>query len=210
MKKTKRRFFRGLMILGILMLLSGLVLFGYNRVLEYKAGKASESILSEIQKTIEEQQGIDGVQHPAPRPIELDGARYFGLLSIPPLDLNLPVQADWSYQKLRSTPCVYSGTIPGGDLVILAHNYSRHFGRIDDLRQGDEIVLTDAAGTEFRYFVQEVLVLDPENRTEMISSGYDLSLFTCTYGGKARITVRCMLQNQTDRYPFIEASAGGS
>jgi len=25
----------------------------------------------------------------------------------------------------------------------------------------------------------------------MVHSGYDLTLFTCTYGGKARITVRC-------------------
>ena len=25
----------------------------------------------------------------------------------------------------------------------------------------------------------------------MVNSGYDLSLFTCNYGGKARVTVRC-------------------
>ena len=25
----------------------------------------------------------------------------------------------------------------------------------------------------------------------MVHSGYDLSLFTCNYGGKARVTVRC-------------------
>lgn len=35
--------------------------------------------------------------------------------------------------------------------------------------------------------------MDPRAREEMIASGFDLSLFTCTRGGAARFTLRCRL-----------------
>ena len=40
----------------------------------------------------------------------------------------------------------------------------------------------------------EVVLLEtlPKNATkEMITSGFDLSLYTCTLGGGSRVTVRC-------------------
>ena len=205
MKKKRIILGRLLMVLGGLLVLSGLLLFGYNRSLEYTADKASESTLFAVQQKIEENCSSAGDQRQPIQQMELDGTRYLGVLSIPTLGLELPVQADWSYEKLLNTPCVYAGNIQDGGLVILAHNYRRHFGGIRHLRQGDEIRLTDAVGNEFLYQVDELTVLDAVDVEEMVDRSYDLSLFTCTYGGKARVTVRCTLQNKMDRYPVIES-----
>lgn len=205
MRRRRNILGRLLMVLGGLLVLSGLVLFGYNRGLENTADKASEAILFVVQQKIEENCGFAEDKGQTVQQMELDGTRYLGVLNIPALELELPVQADWSYEKLLTTPCVYKGSIQDGGLVILAHNYRRHFGGIRHLRPGDEIRLTDAVGSEFLYQVDELTVLDAVEVEEMADHSCDLSLFTCTYGGKARVTVRCTLQNKMDRYPVIES-----
>lgn len=194
---------RLLMTFGSMLILGGLLLFAYNHKLECTAEEVSNSTLLAVQQKVEQNRAAAGNKRQPIQQLELGGTRYLGVLTVPSLDLVLPVQADWDYEKLCDTPCVYSGSIQNGELVILAHNYRSHFGRIDHLRQGDEIKLTDAVGNEFHYLVEELLVLDATNVDEMTDSGYDLSLFTCTYGGKARVTVRCTLQNEADRYPVV-------
>ena len=39
--------------------------------------------------------------------------------------------------------------------------------------------------------IEALLVLEPTDIEEMLSEEWDLSLFTCTFGGATRITVRC-------------------
>ena len=125
-------------------------------------------------------------------PVEvIDGEAYVGLLSIPALSLELPVLSEWSYDGLRAAPCRYAGSAYMGDLVICAHNYTYHFGRLRELSAGDEVLLVDMSGEIFRYEVAEILTLEPTAVSEMLRSEYDLTLYTCTLGGAARVTVRC-------------------
>ena len=42
------------------------------------------------------------------------------------------------------------------------------------------------------YTVVALDVLHPQAVDEMTAGDYDLTLFTCTFGGKSRVTVRCM------------------
>jgi hypothetical protein len=65
-------------------------------------------------------------------------------------------------------------------------------GRIDDLRAGDAVSFTDMDGETVQFEVVALDVLHPADIEEMTAGDYDLTLFTCTYGGKSRITVRCM------------------
>ena len=107
------------------------------------------------------------------------------------LELELPVLTDWSYTKLKTAPCLYYGTYYEKDFVIAAHNYQSHFGRLSELQEKDLVLFTDVTGTVRCY---EVVLLEtlPGNATEqMITSGFDLSLYTCTPGGGNRVTVRC-------------------
>ena len=122
---------------------------------------------------------------------EIDGNSYIGTLTIPCLGLELPVMETWSYPKLRVAPCRYSGSAYKDDMIIAAHNYRTHFGKLKNLRPGDEVQFTDTEGNVFRYTVEETETLDKYAVEEMESGSWDLTLFTCTYGGQSRVTVRC-------------------
>jgi sortase A len=123
---------------------------------------------------------------------QVDGNDYIGQLDISELGLTLPVMSEWSYPNLKIAPCRYSGSAYTKDLVIAAHNYSRHFGRLKNLQVGSYVVFTDMDKHRFVYTVGEVEELPPQATEEMKDSGWDLTLFTCNRSGKKRIAVRCM------------------
>jgi sortase A len=75
--------------------------------------------------------------------------------------------------------------------VIAAHDYKAHFGRLSELQTGDLVIFTDVSGTARYYEVAILETLPPNATKEMITSGFDLSLYTCTHGGSNRVTVRC-------------------
>ena len=123
--------------------------------------------------------------------IAIDGDLYIGYLSIPDLDLDLPVLSRWSYNALKISPSRYSDDGTSYGLIIAAHNYSRHFGRISSLTEGAVVYFTDVHGVVYSFEVDKQEVLNPEDITGMTTEPYDLTLFTCTPGGAARVTVRC-------------------
>lgn len=116
---------------------------------------------------------------------------YMGYVRIPVLELELPVLSSWSYPRLKIAPCRYYGSVNANNLVIAAHNYPRHFGMLSKLEPGDEVIFVDMEGKEQNYEVAAVEVLSPESVEEMTAAGYALTMFTCTYGGSNRVTVRC-------------------
>ncbi len=79
-----------------------------------------------------------------------------------------------------------------GVLVIAAHNYRQHFARLSALVPGDLIRLTDADGNVHDYTVAQTETLGGGAAAEMTDGRWDLTLFTCTYGGGSRLTVRCI------------------
>ena len=125
--------------------------------------------------------------------VEIDGNLYIGYISIPALNMELPIMSNWSYAQLRIAPCRYNGSIRGEDLVLMAHNYKSHFGPISRLELGDEVFFTDMDGKTASYAVVGKDILDPSAVEVMTAGEYDLTLFTCTYGGASRVTVYCNL-----------------
>ena len=121
----------------------------------------------------------------------IDGNEYIGYLEIPDLNLYLPVMADWDYEKLKISPCRYYGSTKTDNLVIAAHNYKSHFGYLGNLRIDEIIAFTDMEGQKTVYRVNSVELLQPTDVEKVKDTGDDLILYTCTYGGAQRITVRC-------------------
>ena len=193
-------------ILGVCCLISSLGLIAYNRWEEEKAQDVSKNILQDVQEDIQDntreestseeskQDESEEISVDIPKEMlatQVDGYDCIGVLSIPVLELELPVLTDWSYEKLKSAPYHYFGSCFEKNFVIAAHNYQSHFGRLSELQPKDLILFTDISGTVHCY---EVVLLEtlPANATEeMITSGFDLSLYTCTPGGASRVTVRC-------------------
>ena len=185
------------MLLGLILILGAAGLYGYNQWIDYQAGQQSEAAVITLVDEIQNQEvAIVEVEDQGPseellKVAELDGAYYIGVLTIPALEKILPIQSDWSETKLKSTPCRYSGSIEDGELVIAGHNYKKHFTGLSKLAQGDSVVFTDLEGNQMFYEVREIYTIAATDIEGMVDSGYDLSLFTCNYGGKARVTVRC-------------------
>lgn len=122
-----------------------------------------------------------------------DGKSYIGVLDIPALGLSLPVISQWSYPDLKLAPCRYTGSAYSGNLILAGHNYPSHFGGLKNLRSGDTVCFTDADGNQFFYQVAELEVLDGTAVEEMTAGDWQLTLFTCTYGGQSQVAVRCGL-----------------
>lgn len=176
-------------LLGTALVLAALSLLLWNRWEDFQAGKDAGTALAQVA----EQTG-DGTADPYSTEMTevlIDGYYYIGYLSLPTLGLELPVMSDWSYPQLRIAPCRYYGSTKTDNLVIAAHNYTRHFGNLQGLAVGDAVYFTDMDGVITTYQVAEVGILQPTDVEEMVGSDYALTLFTCTYGGKTRITVRC-------------------
>ena len=185
-------------LLGAICIISSVGFVAYNQWENKHAEEIAQDLLEDIQSIIEEKQPEQFLPEEMAT-VKVDGYDCIGILSVPVLDLELPVLTDWSYAKLKKAPCHYYGTYYEKDFVIAAHNYKSHFGRLSELQAGDIVVFTDINNIEHYY---EVVLLEtlPKNATkEMITSGFDLSLYTCTPGGSNRVTVRCNVAQDSNR-----------
>ena len=184
-------------ILGTLLLLGALGLFILNEQEQNRAAEAVDVLMPQIVEAIntrQEEPEEEAVIAPDKRKmpvVAIDGFDYIGFVGIPELGLQLPVMADWDYDKLKISPCRFSGSIYTEDLVIMAHNYKKHFGKLSQLAVGSVVTFTDMAGETFYYEVEAFDVLSPDAVEDMTAGEFDLTLFTCTYSGEARVTIRC-------------------
>lgn len=207
-KKKKNWIGKIFTITGLLLFAAALALSVYNLWDGYRAEQSREKLLEEyrdknqnISDEGEQTEESDGqipdyqlnpeMEMPEITLEDLDGAACIGVLEIPKIDLKLPVLSEWSYPLLKKAPCRYSGSAYLDNLVIAAHNYRTHFGKLKELETGDEVIFTDAAGNRFEYKVAVVEALTPQSVEDMTSGEWALSLFTCTLDGKNRVTVRC-------------------
>lgn len=179
-----------LISLGAVLILAALLLFLYNRSEDRRAGQEAESLLEDVRSSMAANADPD----PQEEPVEEITYDYAGVIAIPDLSLELPVIDQWSYARLKVAPCRQSGAAADGDLVIAAHNYKSHFGYLDRLEPGASVIFTDMEGTVYRYAVEGIRQLAPEDAEDVssvFSSEYPLVLYTCTPGGKARVAVFC-------------------
>ena len=192
--------------IGVVLILSALLLFLYNGLENRRAGQQAESLMDDIQSAMTEK--IDIITKQTEFEIEImepeeilsdempvvmiDGYDYIGFLSIPELELELPVMAEWDYDRLKIAPCRHFGSSRTDDLVIAAHNYQSHFGSLSKLKSGAEIIFTDMDGIENRYtLVRDPETFAPDSVDAVQNSGYDLVLYTCTPGGATRVVAFC-------------------
>lgn len=182
------------MTLGILFIGFAGGLLIYNNHENRMAQQSSDALMESIRLDIAENELSDGENDPFDEEMkvkEIDGYGYIGYLSIPALNLDLPVMSEWDYGRLKISPCRYYGSTKTDNLVIAAHNYRFHFGYLGHLKAGDTVIFTDMEAEISRYKVDSVELLLPTDVDKVKDSGDDLILYTCTYGGAKRITVRC-------------------
>lgn len=192
-----------IVVVGAGLILSALLLLLYNRREDAHAGQEAESLLARVEAAISAQAAEtpdkpEATAAPSQTPLDsempevmLDGYEYVGYVEIPTLGLKLPVMSEWDYKRLKIAPCRQFGSSRTDDLVIAAHNYENHFGRLKELSDGDAVTFTDMEGVVNTYCVENIETLKPDAVDAVQNSGYDLVLYTCTKGGKRRVAVFC-------------------
>ncbi len=200
-------------VLGTVLLIAALSLVLYNKNENKKSGEAAQSVLNELVDIIpppptepvtEAMTGsdilaeydIEPVTEAKVEPtISIADKGYIGIVSIPVLELELPVMSEWSYVNLDISPCRYKGSVAEGDIIIAAHNYWSHFGRLSELGGGEIFTFTEADGTIHTYETTEIIQLDGGDIEGMdfgSADSWDMTLFTCTLSGQSRVTIRAV------------------
>ncbi len=219
-----------LIFTGLLLIAAALFLIAYNLYEQIRAERSADQALECLEKIIPteaptnegapngNEAGIPSAGKPEwpdyvlnpdmDMPVEeVNGVNYIGILRIPALELSVPVINKWSGTHLKLAPCRYNGSAYLDDFVIAGHYYPCFFGALRTLSPGDAVIFTDMDGNVFYYEVAAMEVLTPAEVEEMISSGYALTLFTCTPDVANRIAVRCDRVGESGRR--MEAKENG-
>ena len=149
---------------------------------------------------------------PPPPPTEGDAV---ARLRIPRIDVDKIVVEGVQVDDLKRGPGHYPDSpLPGqpGNAAIAGHRttYGAPFNRIDELEQGDEILVTTVQGS-FRYEVQRQLIVSPDQVEVLDDFGDDrLTLTAChpKYSARQRIIVVASLVGPAAPAPAVAPGDG--
>ena len=190
---------------GLLLIAAALFLSAYNERESHEARDSAQQVIAQLCDALpteadEEETEPEPESTTVPEsqpdvvremPVQtINGRDYIGVLSIPSLGLELPVISQWDYPALKVAPCRYSGSLYQDNLIICAHNYASHFGKLKELQPGDTVLFTDMDEHVVTFQVVERETLNPMDTEGMEAGDWDLTLFTCTIGGQTRVTIR--------------------
>ncbi|MBY5035543.1 sortase [Streptococcus gallolyticus] len=184
---------RCLLLIGLACILVSISWLVWNVRGNYIAKRASDHILSRL--TLTEKQGFQLEEDQLP--VEtIDKTKYMGVLSIPTENLYLPIAADYSFEQMDKTPTRYLGSYKTDDLVICGHDSFAHFFALQNISIGSKLTLETVTGEKIDYVVTNREVIEPAAVDKVYKGAgqdddWDLSLFTCTQSGLARVLVRC-------------------
>lgn len=185
-------------IIGIVLILSGIGLISYNLITDYISGKNSKEVLKELEVQLEGKipptdSDIIDVNKEMDI-IDVNGNKYIGIISIPSVDIKLPVINEYSKQNIKIAPVLYKGSIYKNNAIIIAHNTQSHFRKIQNLNIGDKVTFIDVNGNEFNYEVIKKENISEKDTKIMEEGEWDLTLFTCTSSNiKFRTSIRLKL-----------------
>ena len=192
-KRAAKRVRNLLFTSGVVFLIAALSLAAFNYWESQAAGKTSRVAAEKLREKIV---SVRDTAYPAADggmfSVSVEGEKYVGIICIPSLGIELPVRAEWSEERLKTAPCLYSGSVSGGDMVIAGHNYASHFGGIGGLSVGESVFFLSANGFNIEYNVDCVEALSPYQVYDMKHGDWALTLFTCSGSGGSRIAVRCL------------------
>lgn len=208
---------------GVILVLAALLLVSFNLWDNHRAGETANATLRILEREItaiqeqEQEQArppITDTSEPkpayndtaSPEPaarLRVNGYDCIGIIDIPCLEIRLPVLAEWDNRRLKTAPCLYSGSWQEDNMVICGHNYRRHFAPIKSIPKGADVFFETADGQVLHYVVSHRETVKPTAVSSMIENtaavgedgstkDWNLTLFTCSTGGRTRCAVRCV------------------
>ena len=183
-------------ITGIILLTAAFGLTAHNYYEDYQANKNAAKAVEKLAEVIhkEDTDQLYKMNPDIEMPVKIiNGIKYIGILEVPKLSLQLPVMSHWSYDGLKIAPGRYQGSVYKRNIIIAGHNYRSHFSRLKTLDIGSTIYFTDVEGNKFKYRISDIEIINRTDTNQMKKGVWDMTLFTCTYGGQNRMALRCTL-----------------
>lgn len=203
MSKRAQRVSAVLIIAGVLMIAACAALIWWDHHQGSKAMESADKLEKQVESVIEQRENeqsrrsendstpaVEFIKKHMPV-VEVDGNDCIGYLTIPAVDLRMPVMNTYSEYKLNVAPCRYYGSLETDNIVIAGHNFYGGFEKLKQLSKKDTVLFTNMNGETYTYRVEDTEMLKPAQVTDMVESNYELSLYTCNYSGSERFTVRC-------------------
>ncbi len=188
------------MSIGIIFIFISLGFTVFNIALQKKADSLSKNVVETLKTNVIPSESLDTFEDDE-QSVTIDGNIYIGIIDIPSLDISLPVMGEFTYEGLKYSPCRYKGSFDDDNVIISAHNYKNQFGKLEDITGGEIVTFTDVNGNVYKYKTTQFEVIKGYDVEAMDYGDWDLTLFTCDYSGRNRITIRCE-RTYEDCYAF--------
>jgi len=181
-------------IIVLLIIILFIGIFIYNTIFEEE-----ENVLDEMVNNVPESIAESDTSELIIKEYEIEGKTYevIAVLYIPTLEIEYPVLSSTSKELLKVSINKYWGPNPNrpGNFCIIGHNYNddKFFGKLNNIKKGEVIQLTDMSGKGLQYFVYDTYTVEPEDTscTSQLTNGEtEITLITCTKDFKKRFVVK--------------------
>ena len=177
----KNKISKILITMGLLIIIGSLILITYSKYMENKA-------LSSFEEKIERQEVIT----------EVNPGDEIGIIEIKSVNLKNVIVESTDKKYLNHHVCHFENSaMPGeyGNFALAGHSstyyYNQVFNELHKVKTGDEIIIK-TINDEFTYTITETIVVESDE-IEVLDQDMtkkEITLVTCTNGGKQRFIVK--------------------
>ena len=177
----KNKISKILITMGLLIIIGSLILITYSKYMENK-------VLSSFEEKIERQEVIT----------EVNPGDEIGIIEIKSVNLKNVIVESTDKKYLNHHVCHFENSaMPGedGNFALAGHSstyyYNQVFNELHNVKIGDEIIIK-TINDEFTYTITETIVVESDE-IEVLDQDMtkkEITLVTCTNGGKQRFIVK--------------------
>ncbi len=176
--------------IGIALIVIGLTVIGTALFMRFSGKQKQDSLIKDFQARAEEfqkmGQGAVSDKSPDLKPPSQEISGAIGLMIIPKINLKVAIGEGVDNETLKYAVGHFSGTaLPGqkGNFCVAGHRsytYNDYFNRLDELQNGDEIIVKTIEG-EYKYKVVGKKVVEPTEVSVLdTTKEATMTLVTCT------------------------------
>ncbi len=179
MKSITKKRSRTLSAIGMLLIAGAVLLTSASVILQKVASDKSRQTVSKIYSLIPDiQKGVMDDRMNVKMPLlEIDGYDFAGVIEIPAYNSALPVYGGWDKGKISFFPCLYTGSIYDGSLIIGGSGNAGQFDFMNIITEGDYVFITDMTGSRYSYIVTAIEITKDVSAQKLTSAEADLVIF---------------------------------
>ena len=193
-RKKKRTLL--IMVSGILLIAASAAVILFSYTAQNKAEEEAKQAVTAIFDLIPEVYtgAPDGRQNTEMPVMELGGEDFAGIVEVPLYNRVLPLGSAWGKYRVTKHPCIYTGSMYDGSLVIGGSENPGQFDFMKQITGGDLITVTDMTGMRYSYLVSDVQKTKDVSYENLTSLDADLVLFARENYGTGYTLVLCNLK----------------